>query len=120
MTPDRAAAVQIAAAALGYETHGRSGGAQAVVAALDAAGWLHDPAYVAALEAENERLRTERNSAVQAGDGMRAWILELQSQRTAFLDACDQAIAADPPMGRGLTARAARMYFGVEPAENEA
>lgn len=43
-TPAPDAAVQIAAAAVGYETHSPPGLARAVVAALATAGWLHDPA----------------------------------------------------------------------------
>lgn len=65
MTADQAPdpAVQIAAAALGYETHGRSGAARDMIAALARAGWLHDPAYVAALEATVER--AERLSRIE-------------------------------------------------------
>ena len=45
-------------------------------------------------------------------DDLRVEVEELRAQRTAFLDACDQALAADPQGGgRGMTVRAAKLYF---------
>jgi hypothetical protein len=65
--------VQIAAAAAGYETHSAPGAARAVAEALARAGWLHDPAEVAALRARLDesdrlvlRLEAERDEALDA------------------------------------------------------
>ena len=59
-TPAPDAAVQIAAAAIGYETHSPPGTARAVVAALARAGLLANPGELAALRtvAELARERT--------------------------------------------------------------
>jgi len=49
--PDRAAAVEIVADVVRPHASWPSMTGHNVVAALDAAGWLHDPTYAAALEA---------------------------------------------------------------------